>query len=290
MTSPVPPAPGLPAAQGLYDPAFEHDACGVAFVVDQHGRRSHELVEQGITALVNLDHRGASGAEVNTGDGAGILIQIPDGFYREVVGFDLPDVGRYATGIAFLPGSGTEVDDAVDAIAKIVVSEGLEVLGWRDVPVVPDGLGQGALGAIPTFRQLFLAGPGGALLPEPVVSHGGLQGHAHHASAARLLPRPGRPAGGERHRPGALALLHQHLPFVAAGPPVPLPGPQRRDQHGAGQPQLDARPRGAARQRPVPGDIDRLFPICTPGGSDSASFDEVLELLHLGGRPLPTPC
>jgi hypothetical protein len=77
MSSPAPATPGLPPAQGLYDPAFEHDACGVAFVVDQHGRRSHELVQQGVTALVNLDHRGASGAEVNTGDGAGILIQVP---------------------------------------------------------------------------------------------------------------------------------------------------------------------------------------------------------------------
>ncbi len=90
------------------------------------------------------------------------------------------------------------------------------------------------------------------LLPEPLGPHHRLQGHAHHAAAARLLPRPLRRAGRERHRPGALAVLHQHVPLVAAGPPVPLPGPQRRDQHGRGQPQLDARPRGAARQRPVP--------------------------------------
>ena len=92
-----------PPAQGLYDPAFEHDACGVAFVVDMAGRRSHTLVEQGITALVHLDHRGASGAETNTGDGAGITIQVPDRFYREVAGFGLPEAGHYATGIAFVP-------------------------------------------------------------------------------------------------------------------------------------------------------------------------------------------
>ena len=87
----------IPPRQGLYDPAFEHDACGVAFVVDLHGRRTHRLVEQGITALCNLEHRGASGCEVNTGDGAGLLIQVPDAFYRAVVGFDLPEAGAYAT-------------------------------------------------------------------------------------------------------------------------------------------------------------------------------------------------
>ena len=94
----------LPGPVGLYDPANEHDACGVAFVVDIHGRASHELVEQGISALVHLDHRGASGAETSTGDGAGILLQVPDAFYRDELDFELPEPGAYATGIAFLPG------------------------------------------------------------------------------------------------------------------------------------------------------------------------------------------
>src|SRR5258708_31642121 len=92
-----------PGPQGLYDPAFEHDSCGVSFVVDIKGRRSHSIVELGLTALCNLAHRGASGAEVNTGDGAGILIQVPDRFLRAVVDFDLPPAGAYATAIAFLP-------------------------------------------------------------------------------------------------------------------------------------------------------------------------------------------
>ena len=95
--------PDLPSRQGLYDPMFEHDSCGVAFVVDLHGRATHERVQQGITALCNLEHRGASGCEVNTGDGAGITIQIPDRFLRGVVEFDLPEAGAYVTGIAFLP-------------------------------------------------------------------------------------------------------------------------------------------------------------------------------------------
>src|SRR5262249_54402605 len=99
------PLPGLavPAKQGLYDPANEHDACGVAFVADMHGRKSRQIVSDALTALHNLDHRGASGAEVNTGDGAGILVQVPDDFMRAVVPFELPKAGSYAVGICFLP-------------------------------------------------------------------------------------------------------------------------------------------------------------------------------------------
>src|SRR5690348_11908073 len=103
--------PSFPDPQGLYDPAFEHDACGVSFVVDMKGRRSHDIVEKGITALCHLEHRGATGAETNTGDGAGILIQMPDKFLRAEVGFDLPLAGSYITGIAFLP-QGAEAADA----------------------------------------------------------------------------------------------------------------------------------------------------------------------------------
>ena len=95
----------LPHPHGLYDPAYEHDACGVAFVADLYGRRSHDVVAKGLSALIRLDHRGARGAEPNTGDGAGILLQVPDAFYRSVVDFELPPPGRYATGLAFLPNS-----------------------------------------------------------------------------------------------------------------------------------------------------------------------------------------
>src|SRR4051794_29496980 len=102
-TSPRPHGDGRPAPQGLYDAANEHDACGVAFVADMHGRRSNAIVRDALTALHNLDHRGASGAEVNTGDGAGILLQVPDGFLRAVSGLDLPVAGAYAVGLAFLP-------------------------------------------------------------------------------------------------------------------------------------------------------------------------------------------
>src|SRR5881398_2533572 len=123
-----------PKSVGLYNPAFEHDACGVAMVVDMHGRRSRDIVDKAITALLNLEHRGAQGAETNTGDGAGILLQVPDRFLRSVVGFDLPLAGSYVTGIGFLPQEASPADSAAAAIEAVAASEGFTTLGWRDVP------------------------------------------------------------------------------------------------------------------------------------------------------------
>ena len=151
----------LPAAQGLYRPEFEHDACGVSFVVDMHGRRSHEIVARGVQALNNLEHRGASGAEKNTGDGAGVLIQIPDTFFRAVVDFELPEAGAYATGMAFLPPDRADADKAVARIAEVVEGEGLTLLGWRDVPIDDSMIGTQAKDAEPTFKQLFVGGASG---------------------------------------------------------------------------------------------------------------------------------
>src|SRR3954449_3024935 len=120
----------IPPPQGLYDGLHEHDACGVAFVADITGRQSHDVVAMGISALNNLEHRGASGSEENTGDGAGILVQIPDAFFRTVVGFELPPYGEYAAGIAFLPAhDASEAEKASVRIAEIAAQEGLEVLG-----------------------------------------------------------------------------------------------------------------------------------------------------------------
>lgn len=153
----------LPGPRGLYHPANEHDSCGVAFVVDMHGRRSRDIVEKAITALVNLEHRGAAGAEQNTGDGAGILIQVPDAYFREVVDFDLPAEGAYATGIAFLPKDTAKADAAAAEVDRIVAEEGLEVLGWREVPIDESELGSMAKDAMPTFRQIFIASGARAL-------------------------------------------------------------------------------------------------------------------------------
>src|SRR3982751_2204318 len=153
------PSPGsfLPPGQGLYDPAYEHDACGVAFVADMSGRRSHDVVAKGLAALCRMDHRGARGAEPNTGDGAGIMIQVPDEFCRAVAGVDLPPAGAYATGLAFLPEDPADAARAKAVFTKYALVEGARVLAWRDVPVDPSDLGASAVAAMPTIVQVFLA-------------------------------------------------------------------------------------------------------------------------------------
>src|SRR3954468_6448761 len=158
------PFSAVPSASGLYDPANDRDACGVAFVADVRGRRSRRIVQAGLTALHNLAHRGAAGAQANSGDGAGILTQVPDALLRASIDFDLPPLGEYAVGIAFLPADETERAARVDAFAKIADEEGLTVLGWRDVPVDPDGadVGPTARAVMPHFGQVFVAETMGA--------------------------------------------------------------------------------------------------------------------------------
>ena len=143
----------LPAKSGLYDPNFEHDACGVAMVATLNKKATHEIVSKGLEALRNLEHRGASGAEVNSGDGAGILICIPDEFFREVISFTLPDRGSYAAGIAFLPRDFA----AKQRLEKIAAEEGLTILGWRKLPINQSSLGATALSVMPEFEQIFIA-------------------------------------------------------------------------------------------------------------------------------------
>ena len=143
-----------PARQGLYDPANEHDACGVAMVATLNKVATHDIVEKALTALRNLEHRGASGAEPDSGDGAGILIRVPDAFYKAVTEFSLPAEGSYATGIAFV----AQGADVHTEIAKIAAEEGLTVLGWRELPINSSSLGKTALSVMPKFEQLFVAG------------------------------------------------------------------------------------------------------------------------------------
>lgn len=256
-TTPVLPGTRLPAAQGLYDPTDEHDACGVGFVVDRMGRRSHEMVRHGLTVLENLDHRGATGAEENVGDGAGILIQVPDRFLREVCGFTLPEAGTYATGIAFLPRLSSDADAACAHFGRIADEEGMRVVGWRDVPVDDSALGSMAIEVEPTFRQVVLAAADdrapltdldleraafvvrkrvehevraadgtGVYFPS-VRAHARLQGDADDPAARDVLPRPLRRTRRERHGARPLPLLHQHVPVVAARPSLPAHRPQR---------------------------------------------------------------
>src|SRR4051812_41812950 len=147
---------GVPAAQGLYDPRREKDACGLAMVATLRGTAGHDIIALALDALRHLEHRGAVGSDAGTGDGAGIVTQIPDAFLRAVAGFDLPPVGRYAVGMSFLPLDEAERGDLKSGIEAIAAEEGLRVLGWRDVPTDPEHLGDLAREAAPAFEQLFL--------------------------------------------------------------------------------------------------------------------------------------
>jgi len=305
----------LPAPQGLYHPAFEHDACGVNFIVHMKGLRSHQIVEHGIGALCALQHRGALGSEVNTGDGAGILIQIPDLFLREVVPFDLPREGAYATGIAFLPNDVEKAAEAKEAVEKIAHSEGLRVLGWRAVPIDDSMIGSSAKAVEPLFRQVFLAGDGlrdmalerRAYVVRKRVEHEvgspGGEGSVYFPSlSTRTMVYKGMlttPQLAEfftdlhdERVESALALVHSRF-STNTFPSWPLAHPFRYVAHN-GEINTVQGNRNWMRAREallgtdlLPGDLDRIFPICSPAASDSATFDEVLELLHMGGYSLP---
>src|SRR5262249_16632868 len=148
-----------PIAQGLYDPQYEHDACGVGFVVDSKNRKSHEIVRKAIQVLVNLQHRGACGCEANTGDGAGILVQTPDAFLRrhcEKLNIKLPQPGEYGVGMLFLPTDPHDRRHCEELIEYIVRKQGQDVLGWRTVPKNNAMIGATAKSGEPAMKQLFI--------------------------------------------------------------------------------------------------------------------------------------
>ena len=160
MSRPVwPQAPGLPPKQGLYDPRNEHDNCGLGFIADIKNRKSHEIVRQGLQILINLDHRGAVGADPLAGDGAGILIQIPDSLDSEEcskLGFDLPGIGDYAVGMVFLPQNKVTRIACINAFDSVVAEEGQSIIGWRDLPVDNSVLGESVKPIEPVIRQVFI--------------------------------------------------------------------------------------------------------------------------------------
>ncbi|MCP3939522.1 MAG: glutamate synthase large subunit [Actinomycetia bacterium] len=302
----------LPAAQGLYDPAFEHDACGVGFVVDMYGRKSHDMVQKGLQCLYNLDHRGATGAEVNTGDGAGMLTQIPDSFFRAVCDFELPGVGNYAVGIAFLPVD--DPDTAANNIERLVAEEGMRVVGWRDVPTESSTLGRFALDAMPVFRQLFVASGEGELdisgldlerrsfVLRKRIEHEVGDGIYFPSLSGRTIVYKGMltvdqlpvvfPDLLDERYESALALVHSRF-STNTFPSWPLAHPYRVIAHnGEINTVMGNRNWMRAREGDFGSDLfgdglERAFPIMTPDASDTASFDEALELLHLAGRELP---
>jgi glutamate synthase (NADPH/NADH) large chain len=299
-----------PSSGGLYDPAFEHDACGVAFVADLAGGRSHDVIANALTALRNLEHRGATGREIDTGDGAGLLTQIPDAFFRGVVDFPLPALGGYAVGIAFLPVDDVAAGTAVAGIERIVADEDLRILGWREVPVVPDIPGPSARAMMPRFRQVFVAANDptltGMALERMVFRARKRIEHEIEVYFASLSARtlvykgmltapqlePFFPDLSDFRFASSLALVHSRF-STNTFPSWPLAHPYRYIAHN-GEINTIKGNRNWMRAREsllasnlIPGDLEQLFPICTTGGSDSMSFDEVLELLHLGGRSLP---
>ncbi|MEU9778196.1 glutamate synthase large subunit [Streptomyces sp. NPDC047968] len=301
------PMDGRPAPQGMYDPRNEHDACGVGFVATLTGVASHELVEQALTVLRNLEHRGATGSEPDSGDGAGILLQVPDAFLREVAGIDLPEAGSYAVGIAFLPAE--EDGTATARIEALAAEEGLDVLGWREVPVAPDLLGNGARATMPSFRQLFVAdgeSSGIALDRKAFVLRKRAEREAgvyFPSLSSRTIVYKGMLTTGQlepffpdlsdRRCATAVALVHSRF-STNTFPSWPLAHPYRFVAHNGeintvkgNRNWMRARESQLASGLFGEGELDRIFPVCTPDASDSASFDEVLELLHLGGRSLP---
>ncbi|HKY57719.1 MAG TPA: glutamate synthase large subunit [Aeromicrobium sp.] len=296
--------------EGLYDPQNEHDACGVAFVATLTGQASNDIVVKGLTALRNLDHRGAVGAEENTGDGAGILLQTPDRFLREVAGVDLPPVGEYAAGMAFLPLDPAEAESARQKLEGIAAEEGLRVLGWREVPVNPDILGSMARQVLPSFALMFVAAASGNLAGIELDRLAfALRKRSEHelgvyfpSLSSRTLVYKGMlttdqldnffPDLRDDRLESALAIVHSRF-STNTFPSWSLAHPFRFVAHN-GEINTARGNRNWMRAREatlasslIPGDLNRLFPICDPHGSDTASFDEVLELLHLGGRSLP---
>ncbi len=299
------------ARRGLYDPRFEHDSCGVSFVADIKGRASHELVLTGLRALTNLEHRGATGAEPDTGDGAGILIQVPDRLLRGVIGDHLPPAGEYAVGMAFLPADADAATRARDAIGRIMESEGLNVVGWREVPTDPSSLGATARAAMPRFEHLVVAPGDGrrgieidrlAFIARKRVEHelvGELATYFPSLSSRTLVykgmlttPQLSAfyPDLTDERIESALLLVHSRF-STNTFPSWPLAHPYRYVAHNGeintvqgNQNWMRAREAMASSDN-LP-NLERAFPICTPGASDTARFDEVLELLHLAGRPL----
>jgi glutamate synthase (NADPH) large chain len=296
----------VPKAVGLYDPANEHDACGVAMVATLNKTKSHEIVSKALTALRNLEHRGASGAEPESGDGAGILIQIPDEFYRSVVDFKLPNFSFYATGVFFIEAGKS---DYLEQISQIASEEGLRIVGWRDLPIDSKSIGKTALSVMPSFKQIFVAGlkEESDLVLERMVFC--LRKRVEHTMpiyvaslSSRTIVYKGMLTTGQLEEffpdlsnplvVSAMALVHSRF-STNTFPSWPLAHPYRFIAHN-GEINTVKGNRNWMRAREtllqsdlIPGDLKRLFPIVNNSGSDSASFDEVLELLYLGGRSLP---
>ncbi len=301
-----------PKAVGLYDPRFEHDACGVGMVARLDNMATHEVVERGIAALKNLEHRGASGADPCTGDGAGILMQMPDELLRAVVGFELPPAGRYGVLMCFLPLQDESRRARLqELLERTVVQEGQTVLGWRDVPVAPEHTGEVAGACRPKIRQLFVgAGPEQAADQDAFerklyvirrVCELDPEGAGLYvaSSSSRTLNYKGMliswqlaefyPDLRDERCASALALVHSRF-STNTFPSWELAHPYRTICHNGeintvmGNVNWMRARESELRSELFGEDLAKILPVVTPGNSDSATFDNVMELLLLAGR------
>src|ERR1035437_8207523 len=314
---------GPPPKQGLYDPQFEHDSCGVGFVVNMKGKKSHQIILDGIQVLVNLDHRGAGGCEANTGDGVGILMQVPHEFLAKVTskpGFKLPVAGQYGLGMLFMPKNSAERDGVKAALAKIISEEGQTLLGWRDIPTDNASLGKTAVAAEPHMMQVFI-GRNAAIKDDAAFER---KLYVIRKVAEQRIRSGGKIAGGkwfyvsslscktciyqgmlmpeqvakyfpdlrDENMVTALALVHSRF-STNTFPSWDRSHPYRYIAHNgeintlrgninwmhAGQHNFKSESLGE--------DIKKVIPLINTDGSDSAMFDNCVELLVMAGRELP---
>ncbi|MEA2235257.1 MAG: glutamate synthase large chain, partial [Solirubrobacteraceae bacterium] len=306
------PAPHGQAGRGLYDPTYEHDACGVAFVAHLGAPASHEVISRALWALEHLEHRGAEGADADTGDGAGLLIQMPHEFLRAEVDFELPVAGRYGVAVCFLPSDQFAREHAERLLVTTVEAEGQRVLGWRDVGVDPEHCGRTARAAAPCIRHLFIEAGDGIedqdaferklYVIRRVVEKYDLPNLAIASSSSRTLVYKGMlsapqlsqyfPELKDERLISRLALVHSRF-STNTFPSWELAHPYRMLAHNGEINTLRGnrnwhRARELTLASPLFGDdLDKVIPAIRPGGSDSATFDNILELLVLAGRSLP---
>ncbi|MGE0704733.1 MAG: glutamate synthase central domain-containing protein, partial [Vicinamibacterales bacterium] len=317
-----------PLSEGLYDPQHEHDACGVGFVVDMKGRKSHAIVAQALQVLKNLEHRGACGCEVNTGDGAGILIQMPDAFMRKVAPEPLPPLGQYGAGLVFLPRDPEARALVQELVARITAEEGQRLLGWRDVPTDDSPVGPSAVRVEPSFVHVFI-GQGGQGVPAgpydgrpsaferklyvirkriekavdklPIPEESRKATYICSLSSNTLIYKgmltarqmePMFPDLSDPDLASALALVHQRF-STNTFPAWPLAHPYRYIAHNGEINTLTGninwmRAREGLLESDLLGDdLASVLPVIREGGSDTATFDNVLEFLVMTGRSLP---
>ena len=301
--------PHLRAARGLYDPSYEHDACGVAFVARLGAPASHEVISRALWALEHLEHRGAEGADPDTGDGAGILIQLPHDFLRDVAGFELPDEGRYGVAVCFLPRNEEARAEAVAALERRVEEEGQSVLGWRDIPVIPEHCGTTSRSVAPVIRHLFVAAGDGIddqdaferklYVIRRCVEKLDLPGLAIAGFSSRTLVYKGMltapqisqyfPDLKDERVCSRLALVHSRF-STNTFPSWELAHPYRMLAHNGEINTLRGnrnwhRARELTLASPLFGeDLEKIRGLLRDDISDSASLDGLMELLVLGGR------